>query len=122
MTLSADQQCNCGRDMPIIDEIIGRIEDVVIGKDGREMVRFHGIFTNIHKIIMGQVVQEAIDSITLNIVSEIPLTIQDKEILTKRIYSQLGEVNVQIFELKEIPCGANGKYKAVISKVKRDHL
>jgi phenylacetate-CoA ligase len=122
MTLSTNQQCNCGREMPIIDEITGRIEDVAIGKDGREMVRFHGIFTDINKIIMGQVVQESIYNITLNIVSEAPLSVEDKKILTKRIYSQLGEVNVQIFELKEIPCGANGKYKAVISKVKRDHL
>jgi phenylacetate-CoA ligase len=122
MTLSANQHCDCGREMSIIDAIIGRTEDVVIGKDGREMVRFHGVFTNIPKIIMGQVVQENLDTIALNIVSDEPLSVEDKKILTKRICSQLGEVNVQIFELKEIPCGANGKYKAVISKVKRDYL
>src|SRR5207249_133332 len=28
--------CTCGRAMPVVDEIIGRIEDIVIGKDGRE--------------------------------------------------------------------------------------
>jgi phenylacetate-CoA ligase len=108
--------------MPIIENIVGRIEDVVIGKDGREMVRFHGIFIGLDKIIQAQVIQEDIDTIQLNIVSETPLTNAEKEILTKRIYSQLGDVNVQIFQLKEIPCSANGKHKAVISKVKRENL
>jgi phenylacetate-CoA ligase len=42
--LSNNQQCECGRHMPVVDEIIGRVEDTVLAKDGREMVRFHGIF------------------------------------------------------------------------------
>jgi phenylacetate-CoA ligase len=122
MTLAVNQSCSCRREMPIIENIVGRIEDVVIGKDGREMVRFHGIFIGLDKIIQAQVIQEDIDTIQLNIVSETPLTNAEKEILTKRIYSQLGDVNVQIFQLKEIPCSANGKHKAVISKVKRENL
>ncbi len=32
--------------------------------------------------------------------------------------SQLGEIEVCINELDDIPVGANGKFKAVISKVK----
>ncbi|MBS1772963.1 MAG: phenylacetate--CoA ligase family protein [Bacteroidetes bacterium] len=122
MTLATNQSCKCGREMPIIEDITGRIEDVVIGKDGREMVRFHGIFIGIKKIILGQVVQEDIDNITLNIVAEQSLTEEDKNTLKKRIYSQLGDINVEISELKEISCEANGKYRAVISKVKKEYL
>lgn len=118
MTLAKNQVCECGRQMPVIEDIVGRIEDVIVGEDGREMVRFHGIYTGISKIIMGQIVQEDADTITLNIVADSPLTEADKEILAKRIYGQLGNVSVQIFQVKEIPCGANGKYKAVVSKVK----
>jgi hypothetical protein len=32
--------------------------------------------------------------------------------------SQLGEVTVDINEVKDLPIGANGKFKAVVSKVK----
>jgi phenylacetate-CoA ligase len=46
--LSLNQTCKCGRNMPIVDEIVGRVEDTIIGIDGREMVRFHGIFIDIH--------------------------------------------------------------------------
>jgi len=118
MTLST-KLCTCGRAMPLIDEITGRIEDVVVGKDGREMVRFHSLFTGMPNIIKGQVVQEDINNIRLNIMSEQPLSDGEKDILKKKVCSQLGDVNVQIFEQKEIFCGINGKFRAVISNVKR---
>jgi phenylacetate-CoA ligase len=115
----AEGICACGRHMPVVDEIIGRLEDVVVTKDGREMVRFHSIFTGMPNIIKGQVVQEAIDDIALNIVALNPLTESEKQILKERLYNQLGNVNVYISELKEIPGGANGKFRAVISKIKK---
>ncbi len=115
----AEGICSCGRHMPVVDEIIGRLEDVVVTKDGREMVRFHSIFTGMPNIIKGQVVQEAIDDIALNIVAVNPLTESEKQILKERLYNQLGNVNVYISELKEIPVGANGKFRAVISKIKK---
>jgi phenylacetate-CoA ligase len=43
-----NNNCSCGRNMPtVIEEIVGRVEDTVIGQDGREMVRFHGIFIDL---------------------------------------------------------------------------
>ena len=48
--LAENQQTLCGRNMPVIEEIVGRVEDTVIGRDGREMVRFHGIFINLPSV------------------------------------------------------------------------
>jgi len=118
VTLS-DKTCSCGRDMPVIEEIVGRTEDVVIGKDGREMVRFHGIFIDIMSIIQGQVIQETLDHIIVRVAVSKPLSISEKELIRKRAVSQLGDINVEIQEVNEIPIGANGKYRAVISKVKQ---
>ncbi len=122
MTLAKDQHCSCGREMPIVEDIVGRIEDIITGPDGREMVRFHSVFTGMANIIQAQVVQEKIDTITINIVAQQELTENEKNSLLKRIYSQLGGVNVQIFQVKEIPCDVNGKYRAVISNVNRTYL
>ncbi|MEW6216644.1 MAG: hypothetical protein AB1543_03080, partial [Candidatus Bipolaricaulota bacterium] len=36
--------CPCGRGMPVLGDIVGRLEEVVVGPDGRETVRFHGLF------------------------------------------------------------------------------
>jgi len=40
------EPCSCGSSMPILKEVVGRVEDVVVGPDGRQMVRFHGIFVD----------------------------------------------------------------------------
>lgn len=116
--LSANQQCNCGRQMPIVDEIVGRIEDTVIGPDGREMVRFHGIFTNLPNIIEGQIIQHTLTHFEIVIVSSNPLNEKDKIELAKRMESQLGHIQLTITETASIPRNQNGKFKAVISHVK----
>ncbi|NIR65644.1 MAG: phenylacetate--CoA ligase family protein, partial [candidate division Zixibacteria bacterium] len=64
----SSEPCACGRSMPIIQEVLGRIEDVVVGPDGRQMVRFHGIFVDQPHIREGQIIQEALDSIRVKVV------------------------------------------------------
>lgn len=117
--IKSDKKCSCGREMPMVQEIVGRFEDVVIGKDGREMVRFHGIFIDIDSVIQGQVIQEDVNNMILNVAVSKPLNEEDRTLLKSRVYSQLGAINVAIVEMDEIPKGANGKFRAVISKVKR---
>ena len=45
--IPSDRVCGCGRQMPVIQEIMGRIEDEIVGKDGRKMVRFHSVFNGL---------------------------------------------------------------------------
>lgn len=118
MTKAENQDCKCGRKMPIIKEIEGRLEDIVTGPDGRQMVRFHGLFINIEKIERAQVIQHKIN--------EIEIKIQNKEILDEselntiktKLISQLGDINVIINQQQKIEQTSNGKYKAVISHLK----
>lgn len=117
--LASDQQTKCGRNFPVIDEIIGRSEDVVIGSDGREMVRFHGIFINLPNVLQGQVVQESISSFSINVATH-GLTSEEKSTIKQRMQSQLGNVEIVINEMAKIPAGANGKFKAVISKIGKE--
>ena len=119
LKLSHNQTCKCGRNMPIIEEIVGRSEDTVVGKDGREMVRFHGIFIQIPSIIEGQIIQNSLTQFEINIVSASPLTLQEKELMKNRMTSQLGEIELTIHEIPSIPRNQNGKFKAVISHVKK---
>lgn len=117
MTKAIDQNCKCGRNMPIIKEIVGRIEDVVIGKDGRKMVRFHSVFNGIQKINRAQVVQESRDKIILRIQNDIKLSNEDIQMLKQRVTSQLGNMEIEVKEFETIELTKNGKYKAVISNV-----
>ncbi len=110
-------KCRCGREMPMVKEIGGRIEDTVIGKDGRMMVRFHSIFIDIPKIMEAQVIQHTLDEFEILASVTTPMDSSEKEIIKNRMMSQLGQINISIKEVSKIERGGNGKFKAVISKV-----
>lgn len=105
--------------MPVVEQIEGRVEDKVVGPDGRVMVRFHGIFINHLGLIASQVVQEKIDWIILRLVTDSNFERSSSEAtMVQRIQSQLGsEVKVSFEYLDELPKTNSGKTKAVISKL-----
>lgn len=117
--IAVDQNTACGRNMLVIEEIVGRTEDVITGPDGRKMVRFHGIFVNIPKIIKGQIIQYTISDFEIRLVCSHPLDLTERKEIHSRMTSQLGQVNVEITEVQEIPRTANGKFRAVISHLPR---
>ncbi len=118
MILSGES-CVCGRAMPVVQSIIGRSEETVIGKDGREMVRFHGVFNGLSSVLNAQVIQENLEQITVKVVPYGSLHERDAITIRERIKSQLGVIEINIEEVPLIPLNKNGKYQAVISKVKR---
>ena len=115
----SDETCACGRAMPVVQEILGRNEDVIIGKDGREMVRFHSMFNGLHSVKQAQVIQESIDDLVIKIVADEKLDKKEEQLMRERIISQLGDINIYFDCVDAIPLNKNGKFQAVISKVKR---
>ncbi|UYN85588.1 MAG: phenylacetate--CoA ligase family protein [Cyclobacteriaceae bacterium] len=111
-------KCTCGREMPVIKEIVGRLEDTVIGKDGRAMVRFHGIFVGLPNVVEAQVIQEELDAFTIRVVTTGKLTEEEIATIRQRMESQLGPIRLNVEPVSSIPRNANGKFQAVISKVK----
>lgn len=110
------EACPCGRQMPVIKEVIGRIEDIVIGPDGRQMVRFHGIFVNQPHVREGQIIQEALNRIRVKVVTTDGFNESDINDITDRIRHRLGlDVEVIVEPVSSIPRTKAGKFKAVIS-------
>jgi len=113
-----DQPCPCGRQMPVIKEVVGRIEDVVIGSDGRQMVRFHGVFVNQPHIREGQVIQDALDLVRVKVVPSGNFGQEDVDDIIHRVQHRLGvSVKVIVELVDEIPRTKAGKFQAVISKI-----
>jgi phenylacetate-CoA ligase len=113
------ESCPCGREMPVLKDLIGRLEDTVIGPDGRETVRFHGIFVGLPNIVEGQVIQHSLKEITLNLVVNEQFGEQDRQVIRKRFAERLGEVNLTFHYMNQIPRSKGGKFRAVISHVQR---
>lgn len=114
----SEKKCSCGRNMPLVQEICGRQEDVIIGSDGREMVRFHSVFYNLKSVIRAQVIQHDYNEILIKVETDKDLLKEDEIKIRERISTQLENVQVQIEICHEIPFNKNGKFQAVISTIK----
>ncbi len=114
------EACPCGRAMPVLAALEGRLEDVVIGPDGRETVRFHGLYVGLQGIMEGQVVQEALDRIVILVVPGPNFRPREAEEIQRRVRARLGEVSVRVEPVERIERTAAGKFKAVISHVRRN--
>jgi phenylacetate-CoA ligase len=111
--------CSCGRNLPVLAEVVGRLEDVVIGPDGRQMVRFHGIFIGLKSVREGQLIQEEADRITVRVVAAPGFDQDQEQEICNRIRRQLGNVHVSVERTEDIPRTSRGKFKAVISNISK---
>src|SRR5262245_55328690 len=126
-----EEPCPCGRAMPVIKEIVGRIEDIVVGADGRQLDRFHGIFVDQPHVREGQIIQEALNRIRVKVV---PSSTRngagnpggadafgeaDVADIVHRVRQRLGQqTEVIVEQVDEIPRTPSGKFQAVLSLVR----
>ena len=118
---SKNQKTLSGLNFLKIEEICGRVEDFIIGIDGRKIVRFHSLFVDVKGLLMSQIVQEKLNFFTINIVVNKLYTKQNDKLIISRLKNQISnEIEIKINHIKNIPLNNNGKFQAVISKLNND--
>lgn len=122
---STEQNCNCGRKMPILESIEGRIEDICITPDGRQMLRFDTVFKGVDAICEAQVIQEQPDGFEILIVPAAGFGRHDLEKISANMRKHVGDVRVNVRLVEQIERTASGKFRAVIcklSQIEKDRL
>ncbi len=114
--------CPCGRDgLPVLEQIVGRLEDVIVGCNGHVTVRFHGLFINLPSVLEGQVVQEDLGRIRILVVARDGFSGADAETIRRRVAEErLGPLQVEVERVAEIERTERGKFRAVINRLPRD--
>lgn len=110
--------CRCGRQLPMVKKVIGRMDDYVRTPDGRYVGRLSNIFKGIKNLAMGQIVQESLEGVTIRIVPFAGFDRDSEQKLLKLARERLGAdmvINIQL--VSDIPRSASGKFKLVISKL-----
>jgi phenylacetate-CoA ligase len=110
--------CRCGRAMPILLSVEGRSDDVILTPDGRRIGRLDPVFKFEIPIREGQIVQESLDLVRIIVVPGSGFTIHHERDLITALRSRVGDMTIQLEKVEHIPRSANGKFRAVISKVK----
>jgi phenylacetate-CoA ligase len=111
----SENTCACGRDhLPVLQEVTGRIEDVAVTSDGREFVRFHGLFIDLPHVIEAQVIQEKLDFFRVKVVPADGFSALDERLIQQRLWDRIGDVEVAIECVSELQKTERGKFKAVV--------
>ncbi len=114
------QHCACGSHFPVVKELLGRTDDLIILPDGRRIGRMDPLFKGIDGIVEAQIIQISVDHIEVHVVYS--ANCADKQgvgvMLKTAIRGRLNaEINVEIKDVSSIKKGANGKFKSVVSLV-----
>jgi phenylacetate-CoA ligase len=113
------RRCPCGRDhLPVLEEIVGRVEDVVTGADGREIVRLCSL-QNVPRVLASQVVQHRPDAITVRVVAADGFGAAEEAAIRAILGTQrLGDVRIDIERVAELEKTASGKVRRVIRRIR----
>jgi phenylacetate-CoA ligase len=120
----SSEPCPCGRDaLPVVEQIVGRIEDVIVGREGQVTVRFHGLFINLPNVLEGQVIQEDLERLRIRVVTRDKLSESDVRTIRHRVIGErLGPLHVDIERVDNLERNEAGKFRAVINRLPRETI
>jgi phenylacetate-CoA ligase len=114
----SEEDCPCGRMLPIVTKINGRMDDYLKTVDGRKIGRLDHIFKGISHVAEAQLVQERIDKVTIRLVPFKKFSDEDRKRLVNNAKDRLGkEMTIGVEIVNEIPRTRSGKFRAVICNV-----
>ncbi len=112
------QNCKCGRKGRIVEKIIGRVDDVIVLRDGRKIGRIDHLFKGSVNVVEAQVVQYQKGQGVFKIVKNKFYAKGDEENICNEIRNKLGhDFDYRIEYVDFIKKSKNGKLKQVISYV-----
>lgn len=114
------QTCACGREMPIIENIMTKAEDIILRPDGTMIspsILTHP-FKPMRYIEKSQIIQKDLHSICIRIVPRNGYSEEDSRILLDGLQERVGnDMRIDIDLVEDIPRSKSGKFRWVISKV-----
>ncbi|MFC1968358.1 phenylacetate--CoA ligase family protein [Chloroflexota bacterium] len=121
----SDQVCSCGRSLPILMKLDGRIQDSILIKDGRSIpgIALHQNFlARLEGVVQWQIVQESYEKVLVKVVLDRVYPKLHMHKLTSAIVAHfrpiLGNDMVIIVEfVDQIPLTSSGKRRFIISKI-----
>ena len=114
--------CACGRTLPIMAAIEGRVDDTLYTPDGRPVGRLDTVFKGDLPIQEAQIIQETLGRVHLYYVPADHFSDRSKHTLIDRIQERMGSVEVILEEVSEVPRERNGKFRAVVCNISEQEL
>ena len=125
MAVWADKPCSCGRTLPLLSRVEGRVADYVAISDGSYISGIsltENFAVKVPGVAQMQIVQEDIDQFTFNMVKGDDFDSDSLQILNDLVLQYFGvKVKYNCVYLNRILPEKSGKYRFCISKVEKKY-
>lgn len=115
-----ERKCPCGREMPLMGNITGRVADFLIKKDGTKVAGvsiIENTLTKIKNIDQMQIVQENIDFLSVNIVPGKKYSSDTENKILNYFHALFPDINVSLSTVSDIKPEPSGKFRFSICKI-----
>jgi len=117
----ATESCTCGRGMPVIEEIGGRLDDFVYTRERGFLGRLDPVLKGVRNIVESQLEQESLDVLRVRFVPAARFTAEDLQMLETNLRARVGRgIHLEFECTDRIPRSATGKFRFVISRLDRN--
>jgi len=120
---AADQTCPCGRRLPLLEDVQGRITDFIALADGRKISgpALTLVVSDMADVRQVQFVQKALDRIVLRVVPGRNYGPGTEKELQRRLMQYLSpEISLAVEMAESIASEISGKYRFVVSELATD--
>ncbi len=121
MAIPLERRCSCGRGLPLMGKIAGRVADFLIKKDGTRIAGvslIENTLTKINGIDQLQIIQESGEEIILNVVPGKKYSHENRDELIS-YFTELFDnlVTIQVVLVDEIKPEKSGKFRFAICRI-----
>lgn len=114
--------CSCGRGLPVIKQILGRVSNKLVLPDGNTRIVYLGRYRDAAALIpvvrQFQVIQHSLTDVENKLVVSDPLTSEQEETLKAALITVLGHpFDITFSYYDDLPRAPSGKFEEFISKV-----
>jgi phenylacetate-coenzyme A ligase PaaK-like adenylate-forming protein len=118
----ADRECSCGRGLPLMEKVTGRVADFLVRRDGSLVAGISLVertLTAIQGIDQLQILQEDLNTLILNLVRMEGYGAESEEALREEFHNVFGrEIQMTVNYVSRIPQESSGKYRFSICKIR----
>jgi phenylacetate-CoA ligase len=108
--------CPCGRTLPVLTKIAGRVRNAIVTRDEKRWFPMFGLRNQAEtaKILQYQIVQTSFDRVEARLVLDSPLTPDEERRILERVHGRLPPgLDVSLVPVESIGRGPGGKFEEV---------
>jgi phenylacetate-CoA ligase len=109
--------CPCSRTLPVLDRVWGRMDDVIVTKDGRHIVQIDRILEPRLHIREAQIVQKGVGQFVVRVVPAKGWCKRDETRLKESLLALVGQAHVTVELVSTIPRTWAGKFRVIVSEM-----